>query len=103
MVPPIFVADPTIRAATSLSSSPGFAARISAASPATSGVAMEVPLQAAYPPPGTLLSMASPGPATLTQDPKLKQSARMSPGVVAPTEITRGKPVPAGYSGVELL
>src|SRR5438874_13222408 len=97
--PLIFLAVLVIRAMTVCALKDGYAARTSAASPEARPVDIDVPLQVAYWPPGTVLHTLTPGAATSTQDPKSENDARVSVGVVAPTASRREPPSPAGNSG----
>src|SRR3954471_15259261 len=81
----------------SLFNKDGKAARTSAASPATIGAAIEVPLQVPYLPPGTVLRMASPGAATWIHEPRLENVASVSLAVDAATAISPSTFSAAGY------
>ena len=58
--------------------STGFASSISAATPATCGAAIEVPLFCPYLPDGTLLRIPTPGAKTSKHWPKFEKDARAS-------------------------
>ena len=88
----------TIRAATCAALRFGYRARTSAAVPATSGVAIEVPLHVPYSLSGTLLKISWPGAARSTHDPRVEKSARLSAWVLAATASTTGWLSAAGYS-----
>jgi hypothetical protein len=68
----------------------GFAESIRAATPATCGLAIEVPLNDAYVSFQTVDRMSTPGATTLICGPKFENGARASVGAVAPTAITPG-------------
>jgi hypothetical protein len=70
----------------------GFICLRIAMAPATWGVAMEVPLLASYPPPGTdefmpFASPSPPGARTLSMRPEFEKSETSSASVVEPTAI----------------
>src|SRR5215207_2992515 len=75
-------------------------ARTSAASPATIGAAIDVPLHVPYRPLGIVLKIASPGAATRTHEPSLEKAARLSSTVEAATEISPSTFSAAGYCRV---
>src|SRR5437660_4431951 len=85
-----------MRLTTSSGDRPGEDARTSAASPATSGEAIEVPAQAPVPPPGTLLTIPSPGAITVGQ-PRSENADSASLWLLAPTEISPFAFSAAGY------
>src|SRR6185369_13516091 len=75
----------------------GKRARTSAASPATNGAAIDVPLHVAYKPLGTVLRIPWPGAATWTHEPLLEKEASLSAEVVAATAISPSTFSAAGY------
>src|SRR5215216_2464608 len=75
----------------------GKAARTSAASPATIGAAIDVPLHVPYRPPGTVLRIACPGAATWTHEPLLEKEASLSSEVDAATAMSPSTFSAAGY------
>src|SRR5919106_1176874 len=75
----------------------GKVARTSAASPATIGAAIDVPLHVAYRLSGTVLRIFSPGAATWTHEPLLEKDARASTLVDAATAIRPSTFSAAGY------
>src|SRR4029078_10424025 len=71
--------------------------RSSAAIPATTGVAPDVPQPAPKPPPSCVVG-AHAGAATFTQSPRLEQFVSRPSSAVAPTDRTGG--YAAGYSRI---
>src|SRR5690242_12226764 len=86
---PAFDAVASIVAATSSAVKAGFAAQTSAASPATSGAAYDVPLPIAE----------LPGASTSTYVPVLENDARAPVRVAAPTTSPASPRSAAGYTG----
>src|SRR6266496_2559702 len=78
----------------------GKAACTNAASPATMGAAMDVPLQVPYRPLGTVLRIASPGEATRIHEPRVEKVASTSCEVDAATASNPATFSAAGYCGV---
>src|SRR2546421_12875360 len=85
-----------MRSVTSVGVSVGEDARTSAATPATSGEAIEVPDQTPVPLSGTLLMMPSPGAITLGHA-RSEFGQTVSSSRLAPTEISPAAFSAAGY------